>query len=149
MTLATVGSTGDSEQMQSPTRALENLSREEALRLLATAPMARAVFVTGALPTVVPLTVAVHDDAVVFRTSSSTRLARLGVGGVITIEADDVDPVTRTGWSVLVSGILEQIVDLGEQAVVHGLVEPWAPGDHDVYLRVPATAVSGRRVRAD
>ena len=149
MTLATFGSISDPGQMQSPTRALESLSRDEALRLLSTAPMARAVFVTGALPTVVPITVAVHDDAVVFRTSSGTRLARLVVGGVLTIEADEVDPDTRTGWSVLVSGIVEQIVDPEEQAVVHGLVEPWAPGIHDVYLRVPATAVTGRQVLAD
>jgi hypothetical protein len=149
VTLATFGTVRDPGQMLSPTRALENLSRDEALRLLGTAPMARAVFVTGALPTVVPITAAVHDDAVVFRTSSGTRLARLVVGGVLTIEADEVDPATRTGWSVLVSGIVEQIVDPEEQALVHGLVEPWAPGTHDIYLRVPATAVTGRRVLAD
>ena len=132
--------------MLSIPRSLEALSAPEALALLATAVVGRVVFTAGALPAVVPVTFAVHAGAVVLRTSAGTRLADAADGGVLSLQADDVDPGTRTGWSVVVTGVSELVTDPLARSAIHGLVEPWAPGRHEVYVRIPLTVVTGRRV---
>lgn len=132
--------------MLSIPRSLEGLSLTEAVALLATAAVGRVVFTAGALPAVVPVTFAVHAGAVVLRTSAGTRLAAAADGSVLSLQADDVDPEARTGWSVVVTGLAELVSDPRERAVIHGLAEPWAPGHHDVYVRIPLTVVTGRRV---
>ena len=56
--------------------------------------------------------------------------------------------MTRTGWSVVVTGIAEVVTEPLQRAVIHGLVEPFAPVHNDVYVRLPLAVVSGRRVNA-
>ncbi len=132
--------------MHTSVRSLELMAPLDAMALMATAAVARVVFTAGALPAVVPVTFAVHDGRVVLRTTSGTRLAAAAAGGVLSVQADDVDPVARSGWSVVVTGVAELVTDALEQAVIRGLVQPWAPGQHDVYVRVPPTVVAGRRI---
>ena len=129
-------------------KALEGMSRREAVDRLSTAVVGRMVFTSGALPAVVPVTFAVHDGAVVLRTAPSTRLAAAADGGVIAFEADEVDPVTRTGWSVVVTGVAQVVDDPQQQAIIRSVVEPFAPGHHEVYVRLPLTVVTGRRILA-
>lgn len=125
---------------------METLSNRDAVALLASAAVGRVVFTVAALPAVVPITFAVHGDAVVMRTGADTRLASAADGGVLAFEADDVDPVARRGWSVVVTGIAEVVTDPVQRAVIYGLVEPFAPGANDVAVRLPLTVVTGRRV---
>jgi nitroimidazol reductase NimA-like FMN-containing flavoprotein (pyridoxamine 5'-phosphate oxidase superfamily) len=132
--------------MSAVARSLESLSTREAIRLLSTAAVGRVAFTVGGLPVIVPVTFAVFDNAVVMRTADDTRLASAADGGVLAIEADEVEPTTRTGWSVVVTGTAEVVVDRLEQARIHSVVEPFAPGTHDVHIRLPLTSVSGRRV---
>ena len=107
------------------------------------------VFTVGALPAIVPVTFAVHGEAVVMCTAADTRLAIAANGGVLAFEADDVDPVTCTGWSVVVTGVAELVTDPTERAGIHAVVAPWAPGQHDVFIRLPFTVVTGRRIVAE
>ena len=116
------------------------------MNLLGSVPVGRVVFTLGALPAVVPVTFAVQDHAIVIRTSADTRLAAAADGGVLAFETDDVDPVTRTGWSVVVTGVAEVVTDHARQAAIRSVVEPFAPGSHEVYVRLPLTIVTGRRV---
>lgn len=132
--------------MDTTLRSLEAMARSDAVALLTTAAVGRAVFIAGALPAVVPVTFAVHDGAVVLRTASGTRLAAAADRGVLSLQADDVDPGSRSGWSVVVTGVAELVIDAVQRAVIRGLVQPWAPGEHDVYVRLPMTVVSGRRI---
>jgi hypothetical protein len=67
---------------------------------------------------------------------------------VIAFEADEVDPVTRTGWSVVVTGVAQVVDDPLQQAIIRSVVEPFAPGHHEVYVRLPLTVVTGRRILA-
>jgi nitroimidazol reductase NimA-like FMN-containing flavoprotein (pyridoxamine 5'-phosphate oxidase superfamily) len=139
----------DGGPVLSPVRSLEVLSFADAVCLLASAQVGRVVFIAAALPTVVPVTFAVHDGAVVLRTNVDTRLAAAAAGSVLSLQADDVDPAAQTGWSVLVSGLSELVDDPRERAVIRGLVDPWAPGQHEVYVRIPLTVVTGRRIAQD
>lgn len=125
---------------------METLSKPDAVELLASAAVGRVVFTDAALPAVVPITFAVHNGAVVMRTAADTRLAAAADGGVLALEADDVDPVARTGWSVVVTGVAEIVTDPVEWAVINSLVEPFAPGANIVAVRLPMTVVTGRRV---
>jgi nitroimidazol reductase NimA-like FMN-containing flavoprotein (pyridoxamine 5'-phosphate oxidase superfamily) len=129
-------------------RALVVLSQRECLALLRTEQVGRVVFTERALPAVIPVTFAVLDDAIVLATSPGSRLARSARGGVLAFEADRLDPVTRTGWSVVVTGMAEFVADPAEEARVRTVLDPWAPGGHNLVLRLPLTVVTGRRIEA-
>lgn len=127
-------------------RSLEELSRSECVALIGAARVGRAVFTVGALPAVVPVTYSLQGDSVVVCTDADTRLAGVAGQGVLAFEVDDVDPLTRTGWSVVVIGLAERVTDPAERASIHGVVAPWLPGHHDVFIRLPLTMVTGRRI---
>jgi nitroimidazol reductase NimA-like FMN-containing flavoprotein (pyridoxamine 5'-phosphate oxidase superfamily) len=131
------------------TRSLETLSHAECIDLLAAAQVGRVVFTMGALPAVIPVTFILRDDAILTRTAADTRLAKAANGSVLAFQIDELDPVTRTGWSVLVTGVAELVTDTAEREKVDGLLQPWAPGQRDVFIRVPLTMVSGRRIVAE
>jgi nitroimidazol reductase NimA-like FMN-containing flavoprotein (pyridoxamine 5'-phosphate oxidase superfamily) len=130
-------------------RALVVLSQRECLALLRSEQVGRVVFTEKALPAVIPVTYAVLDDAIVLATRAGSRLARSARGGVLAFEADRLDPVTRTGWSVVVTGMAEYVSDPAEVARIRTVLDPWAPGGHNLVLRLPLTVVTGRRVETD
>ncbi len=129
-------------------RSLETLSTRESVALLSTIPVGRVVFTVGALPAIVPVAFAVHDGAVVMRTSPRSRLAKAAPGGVLAFEIDDIDAEARTGWSVVVMGVATVVADPEQRAAIDGVVETFAPGQRDVCIRLPLTVVTGRRVTA-
>jgi nitroimidazol reductase NimA-like FMN-containing flavoprotein (pyridoxamine 5'-phosphate oxidase superfamily) len=130
-------------------RALVVLSQRECLALLRTEQVGRVVFTERALPAVIPVTFAVLDDAIVLATRPGSRLARSARGGVLAFEVDQLDPVTRTGWSVVVTGVAEFVADPAEEARVRTVLDPWAPGGNNLVLRLPLTVVTGRRIEAE
>lgn len=134
--------------MDDPGRLIEVLAEGECLEQLRRARVGRVVFTVGALPAIVPVTFALTEDAVVLRTAATTELARAADDGVLAFEIDDVDPVTRTGWSVVVTGIAEIVTAPVERARIEALVTPWAPGGRDVCVRLPLTRLTGRRIVA-
>jgi uncharacterized protein len=129
-------------------RSLEALSHRECVTLMSGAQIGRAVFTERALPAVVPVNFIVYDDAVVMCTAADTRLAAAATRGVLAFQVDDIDPVTRSGWSVVVVGVAELVDDVVEQANVHLLLQPWAPGRNEVFVRLPLKVVTGRRIFA-
>ena len=134
------------ERMTHEVLSLELVSHTECVQLLTRAQVGRVVFTVAALPAVIPVTFAVLDDAVVMCTAADTRLAAAADGGVLAFEIDEMDPRSRTGWSVVVTGVAELVTDSLTRSRVHGMVAPWAPGQHDIFIRVPLTVVSGRRI---
>jgi uncharacterized protein len=132
--------------MLTESRSIEALSTRECIELLAGTPVARVIFTDHALPAVLPLTIAVLRGDVFFRTTPGSRLAGLADGGVLTVQADSVDVRSRTGWSVVATGISEVVTDPQQRAEVEALVQPWAPGEHSVTVRIPLTSISGRRI---
>jgi nitroimidazol reductase NimA-like FMN-containing flavoprotein (pyridoxamine 5'-phosphate oxidase superfamily) len=128
---------------------LEILPEEECLRLLATVPVGRVAVSVGALPAILPVNFALLDGDVVFRTAPGSKLDAAVRNAVIAFEADSIDPVYHTGWSVLVTGVAEEVTDPATLEAVAALpLEPWAlDGLADHVVRIRSRMISGRRLR--
>lgn len=120
---------------------LEVLDEDEALRLFSRAAVGRVAIVRGGLPSVVPVNVCVAEGAVWFRVGTGGLLDAALAGNVIAVEADEVDRVNHTGWSVVVTGTAEVAADRDDLPVV-----AWRGGEADHLVRVAADVVTGRRL---
>jgi nitroimidazol reductase NimA-like FMN-containing flavoprotein (pyridoxamine 5'-phosphate oxidase superfamily) len=128
---------------------LDELSREECLRLMATVPVGRIVYTRQAMPAVEPVNFAVDRGSIVIRTGASGKLAAALLHAVVGFQADDLDPATRSGWSVTVVGRSEEVTDRHEIDRLGTLgLETWAPVSPDHFIRITPGMVTGRRLRA-
>ena len=127
---------------------LEELPRAECLRLLATVPVGRIVYTRQAMPAVEPVNFALDGGGIVIRTDPGGKLAAAISRTVVAFEADDLDPATRSGWSVTVVGRSQEVTDPDEMARLHKLgIESWAPGAREHFIRIEPGIVTGRRLR--
>lgn len=129
---------------------MDELSRDECLELLATHGIGRVAVNLGEGPPVIRPVNYLFDrvtQSVVMRTAPGSKFHALLRETHAAFEIDGVDQQSRTGWSVIIRGITEEIVDRRE---LHRLMEiglePWAPGDKPHWVRIRAWTVSGRRI---
>lgn len=131
--------------------ALEALPREECLRLLATQQVGRLGVVVRNYPLIFPVNFGLDRGVVVVRTRRGALLSSADHANVA-FEVDELDVVHRTGWSVLVRGLAEDVSDLERDEVLQrseaSAPEPWVPGEHDRLVRIIPHDVSGRRIHA-
>ena len=118
-------------------------------RLLAETPIGRVVFVEdGDQPMALPVNYLVVDGTVVFRTLEGQKLSAASVGQRVAFEVDDWDPDTRSGWSVVVKGLAEEVTQWAEAERLEqeGLV-PWSHGEwRTIWVRITPDAITGRRL---
>ena len=134
------------------TREIRELSRAECLDLLGRAHLGRLGFIdsVGVFPIVVPVNYVLYDGSVVFRVGPGAKLAAAVRGADVAFEVDQTDDSERTGWSVLVRGTAEELVDSDELAELKERhLQPWAPGAKRHYVRINSNLVSGRRIDLD
>jgi len=134
--------------MQPDGPVLEELSRAECLRLLATVTIGRISYTRQALPAVEPVNFALDDGTIVVRTDAGAKLAAAADRTVVAFQADHLDLVLRSGWSVTVVGRCEEVAGAGDVARLDGLgLESWAPGAKNHFLRIVPAIVTGRKLR--
>lgn len=127
---------------------LEELSPDECLRLMASVPVGRIGYTRQAMPAVDPVNFLVDSGSIVIRTDSGGKLAAATRRAVVAFEADDLDPVTRAGWSVSVVGTSREVTDPGEITRLGKLgLQPWAPGARDHFIKITPGIVTGRKLR--
>lgn len=117
------------------------LSREESLRLLATAAVGRVVFTMRGLPAVQPVSFILVDDGVLIgATPTLTAAVR---DAIVVLQADDIDPASHTGWSVTVTGRAQDVGarDAKERFQDHS----WVTEELN-FMQIPAELVSGLRL---
>jgi uncharacterized protein len=126
---------------------LEVLPFDSCLSLLAAVAVGRVGFVAGGEVVVLPVNFVMDGQNVVFRTASGSKLASAEDGSVVAFEADNYDDITRSGWSVLVSGRAEVVEDDAEIGRLTQLgLSSWASAlDRPFWIRIRPTSVSGRR----
>jgi nitroimidazol reductase NimA-like FMN-containing flavoprotein (pyridoxamine 5'-phosphate oxidase superfamily) len=126
---------------------VEVIERRECLELLATDVVGRVAVVEGTGPLVLPVNYALHGEQVVFRTGPGSKLAA-SRGRQVCFEVDSFDRLTRSGWSVVVRGRLEEVGPFDRSlAALEHLAEPWLGTEPPNIVRVVPTVISGRRVR--
>ncbi len=138
-------------------RRLEELDRDEAMRLLREVGYGRVVFTLAALPAIRPVNHVLDDGEIVIRTGRlaglSTALAAntdLGLPDlVVAYEADLLDPVTRLGWSVVVTGVATEVTDPDRLLRIDSRLHPWVESVKDTTLAIRPEIVTGMRLRAD
>jgi hypothetical protein len=128
---------------------LEVLSTAECRAYLAPGGVGRFLFTAARGPVAMPVNYRMLGDDIIFRTTAPAS-ADAGAGpGQVSFEVDQLDDALSEGWSVLVSGAARPVSAQPELDEVKALaIDPWAGGDRDVYVRIVAREVTGRRIRA-
>ncbi|MER6489988.1 pyridoxamine 5'-phosphate oxidase family protein [Streptomyces sp. BK205] len=144
---------GNAQPIPFEPRRSTGIDSVEALRLLGSVSFGRIVFTQQALPTIRPVNHVLADGDIVIRThagaalTARTRQAR-DLGVVVAYEADDIDPDTHLGWSVVVTGYARLISDPEELARYQALLRPWAEQTMDYAVRIRPDLVTGIRLTA-
>jgi len=133
--------------MYSDGSALQRLSRDECLTLLASVPVGRIVYTRRALPAVELVNFALDHGDIVIRTDRGGKLAAAIRGAVVAFEADQVDLAGQSGWSVTAIGPAGEVTDPGELARLETIgLRSWAPGERDHFIRISPVMLNGRRL---
>lgn len=127
---------------------LEILSRAQCLELLATRPVGGVALTRNALPTILPVTYGLLGSDVVFATGAGSKYLAVPRETVIAFEVDDVDPVSRSGWSVLAVGVAGHLdEDDPDWAAAMALdLHPWVGRRAEGLIRLRTDHLSGRRL---
>lgn len=126
------------------------IERQEAMHLLAGVPFGRVVYTTDALPAVRPVNHVIGASGSVivrtrpFRGLDPSVMRRRPV--VVAYEADDIDPVARLGWSVVVTGLARLVVAPERVAEYAGKLSSWVDRPSGVFIEIEPTLVSGIRL---
>ena len=129
---------------------LVEVSREECLSLLAANSFGRlAVSSGGDRPLIRPVNYVFDErsQSVSFRTAVGSKLFFLTRAARAAFEIDGVNEATKTGWSVIVAGVTEEVSHPHELRRLEELgLETWPAGDRSHWVRIRAATVSGRRI---
>ena len=128
---------------------VESLSVDECRRLLTTRDVGRLAVVVSGYPEVFPVNYAVVRDRVIIRTDPGAKLSQARFKRVC-FEVDELDMARRTGWSVLVKGVVHEMKEGDRHAeeldLVAAGIRPWAGGAKAHILVVTPVTVTGRRI---
>ena len=139
-----------------PRRAIE-LTEGECWRLLASASIGRVVFTHHAMPAIRPVNHLIDGRKIIIRTHLGAAIASRamehtpgdlgkGSGSVVCYEADELDPVSHTGWSVIATGLARLVADPADIARYATAVEPWIAGDLNQVVAIEPQFISGIRL---
>jgi nitroimidazol reductase NimA-like FMN-containing flavoprotein (pyridoxamine 5'-phosphate oxidase superfamily) len=126
---------------------VRELGFDECERMVRAGVVGRIALMTPDGPQIVPLNYSVVGDAIVVATSPYSVLGTYAAGALVAFEVDEFDVGEGTGWSVVVRGRAAMVGSPDEvQGLAEALVHPWAGGSRNLFLRIPRTEVSGRRL---
>ncbi|MFG2299409.1 helix-turn-helix domain-containing protein [Actinacidiphila glaucinigra] len=143
---------GDAEHLPGETETLgppvmEEMPSQECWTRLSGHDVGRIALTTGGgHPAVVPVNYAVVDGAIVYRTAPDAPPS-LAKGSEIAFEVDQLDACLSAGWSVLVLGVAEHVVDPEDTRALETHPGPWSGGEDDLWIRIVPTHVTGSLIR--
>ncbi|MET3719978.1 MULTISPECIES: pyridoxamine 5'-phosphate oxidase family protein [unclassified Arthrobacter] len=129
---------------------ITNLTFDECWELLADEAVGRLALVVDGHPEIFPINFVLNRRSISFRTAGGTKLWNAATGRPAALEIDGYDPHTEEAWSVVVRGDTEVIQDQADKDAVDELsLEPWQPGPKEHYIRLTASALTGRRFKVN
>ena len=134
--------------MEVDRNGLAILDRAECLRLLGAATIGRVGLTSGALPTVLPVNFCLDGERILIRTTPGSKLDAAARNAVVAFEADDMDPIEHSGWSVMVTGVAREVALGSLDPHQRTVLARWAPsanGETRV-IAISTEVISGRRI---
>lgn len=126
------------------------LTRDECRKHLAGGYLGRVAFLEEGRPVVLPVNYELDGEDIVFRTDPGAKLAAALRRAPAAFEIDEINETYHEGWSVVVQGIAEEIVEASDLARLLSLpLRPWAEGEKGHWIRIRTTKISGRRLGRD
>jgi hypothetical protein len=126
--------------------ATRQLSKGEALDLLARVSVGRVAFTQDALPVIRTVAHIVDEATIVIRTHLGTDIVSHATasGAVVAYQADNLGPARRLGWSVAVTGVAQIVHDPDLAAGYATRLRPLtADAAADQFLFIQPTIVTG------
>lgn len=142
--------TDELPRSHAPSHEVRALSRDECLRRLAEHNFGRLA-VAMDTPVIRPVNYVFEEpsQSVVFRTADGSKFHAMLLQANAAFEIDGTDSGSRTGWSVIIVGMTEEITKPNEIRRLDRLaLQPWAPGAKPHWLRIRAWTVTGRQIAA-
>ena len=141
--------TGILATMYSDGLTLKQLTRDECLQLMASAPVGRIIYTRQALPAVELVNFALDNGDIIIRTDHSGKLAAAIREAVVAFEADSLDTDRHVGWSVTAIGQSQEVTDPDDiSRLEHVGLRSWAPGNREHFIRIRPGILNGRRLAA-
>ncbi len=134
-------------QATQPRQSLD-LTDAECWQLLATVPLGRVVFTQHALPAIRPVNHRIDGETIIIRSHHGAAIVKhVGVdGAVVCYEADELDPVRHTGWSVIATGIARLVREPAALARYQQELEPWFEGEMHYVVAIRPQVITGIRL---
>lgn len=132
-----------------PARTFTHLDADDCWRLVGGHGIGRVVFTGDTYTQVVPTTYDALNGTAYFRAPTFGELARRVDGRIASLQVDDIDRGTFTGWSVLMTGIAHRVDDPAVVASLWALGRPhaWFPGKQTQWIALPVDTVRGQLIR--
>lgn len=125
------------------------LIESECWQLLGGVSLGRIVFTQHAMPAIRPVNHLVDGRTIIIRSHLGAAIVGRAVadeGTVVCYEADDLDPVRHTGWSVIATGMARLVRDPAAIARYKRMLEPWVDSQMDQVIAVRAPEITGLRL---
>ena len=145
----------DPTSITRPRQAVE-LTEGECWRLLSSVSFGRVVFTHRAMPAIRPVNHLIDGRTIIIRTHNGAAITARAMteagrqsaphGSVVCYEADDLDPVRHTGWSVIATGLARLVTDPADIARYSAATEPWIAGEMDQVVAIEPGYLSGLRL---
>lgn len=132
--------------MDPVSEGFHELTTEECYRLLATTHLGRLALSHRAMPVVLPVSAVLHGHRIVIQTTAGSILEAATGCPVVAFEADDIEPRTCAGWSVVVTGHMRVVTDPVTRLMYENSPSfPTITSQQRHFLTVTPGLVSGRR----
>lgn len=130
---------------------LSVLSVAECTALLAAGQVGRVAFLADGEPEIFPVTYLTDGSAVVFRSAVGSKLSAALEQAAVAFEIDGVDVAHRHGWSIVVKGTCEEVVDDPslsrlEATGFQSWIETTETAERFRWIRIRPYSITGRQI---
>jgi nitroimidazol reductase NimA-like FMN-containing flavoprotein (pyridoxamine 5'-phosphate oxidase superfamily) len=133
---------------QNDTRTLRRLDVEECWQLVGSQGVGRIGVMGETHVQIVPTRYDAERGTAYFRAGTFGELARRVHGRAVSLQVDDLDRRTFSGWSIVMSGTAHRVDDAEMIAARWsvGRPSPWLPGPNSQWIALQIDDIKGERV---